>query len=298
MQAGLAPELRALELALQVRREVAVKPWEAMCVYDAATVLDVEVRFVDLPSAEGVYLKGPPARILLSSHRPSGRTSYNGAHELGHHVFGHGSQVDELLAGRRGHGTRPREEVLADLFAGFFLMPKTAVSTGFNRRGTTPVSCTPSDVIVIAGWLGVGYETLITHTTRSLRLMPEIHAKRLMRTQPRLARAALAGFESDGDVFVVSPLWMARTVDLRVGDFALLPTGSTFKGTNVCHVAASSSSTVASSVVYRACAPGTGHFMGPQESWTLEVRTTKQHYTGLAQYRHLEEVDDEHADHS
>jgi Zn-dependent peptidase ImmA (M78 family) len=59
----------------------------------------VEVRFSALPSAEGIYSPGKPV-IVVSSLRPAGRQAYTGAHELGHHIYGHGEQFDELVEDR------------------------------------------------------------------------------------------------------------------------------------------------------------------------------------------------------
>jgi Zn-dependent peptidase ImmA (M78 family) len=55
----------------------------------------VAVRFNDI-NMEGMYQRGAPPRIHVSARRPLPRRAYNCAHELGHHVFGHGSSIDEL----------------------------------------------------------------------------------------------------------------------------------------------------------------------------------------------------------
>jgi hypothetical protein len=47
-------------------------------------------------------------------------------------------------------------------------MPKAAVVGGFSRRNWNAASSTPAQIYTIAGWLGVGYETLITHMRASL----------------------------------------------------------------------------------------------------------------------------------
>src|SRR3546814_6969436 len=65
----------------------------------------------------GMYQRAPPPRIHLSARRPLPRRAYNCAHELGHHVFAHGSSIDELREdakepnGRRSGGEGVYQEV-------------------------------------------------------------------------------------------------------------------------------------------------------------------------------------------
>ena len=108
--------------------------------------------------------------ILISSDRPPGRQVYTGAHELGHHVYGRGVAVDEasVNAAQEGPASADPEEYLADRFAGFFLMPATAVKHGFRTRGWEPKECTPRQVYAVASWLGVGYATLVHRMGGSL----------------------------------------------------------------------------------------------------------------------------------
>ena len=58
-------------------------------------MLGIVVRFNNI-NMEGMYQRGLPPRIHLSARRPLPRRAYNCAHELGHHVFAHGSSIDEL----------------------------------------------------------------------------------------------------------------------------------------------------------------------------------------------------------
>jgi len=79
---------------------------DAICVYDVAQSLGIEVRFVGIPSLEGMYWKKSPATILLGAERPAGRQSFTCAHELGHHIFNHGNKIDGVLMGRPPGVTR------------------------------------------------------------------------------------------------------------------------------------------------------------------------------------------------
>lgn len=67
--------------------------------FDLALEIGVEVRLAPLPSAEDIDFPGKPV-IIVSSLRPSGRQAFTCAHEIGHHVYGHGEQFDELVEER------------------------------------------------------------------------------------------------------------------------------------------------------------------------------------------------------
>ena len=65
---------QALRAAIRLRIQFDVPPTAALCAFDAAENLNVELRFVDVPSMEGMYVKnsGPDLRpIILVSDRKS-----------------------------------------------------------------------------------------------------------------------------------------------------------------------------------------------------------------------------------
>jgi Zn-dependent peptidase ImmA (M78 family) len=87
----------AMVRALQMRARAGYPLRDPVCVYALAERLGIEVRFLDIPSMEGIYRGPKHPTIILSSLRPPGRQAYNCAHELGHHDLGHGAQFDELI---------------------------------------------------------------------------------------------------------------------------------------------------------------------------------------------------------
>lgn len=82
--------------SIEVQKEAGLALNSPICIYDLCDRLNVTVRFVDI-SMEGTYYKGENPRILLSALRPLPRRNFTCAHELGHHVFGHGSTIDDLI---------------------------------------------------------------------------------------------------------------------------------------------------------------------------------------------------------
>ena len=203
-------------------------PTEALCIYDAAENLGIEVRFVDIPSMEGMYVRNSGSNsqpiILVSALRPAGRQASTAAHELGHHVFAHGTRIDEYIADadETRRDILDSEEMIANMFAGFFLMPKAAVEHGFAARACAPVSATPRQVFAVAGWLGVGYGTLIHHMRSSLGMFSFGDAKRLLSIQPKRIRQEILGFNTPSDCFLVDHTWTGRPLDLQIGDMALV----------------------------------------------------------------------------
>ena len=103
--------------ALRVRTRAGLGLEEAVCVYDLAEHLGIEVRFTDIPSMEGMYYLASEPSIILSSLRPPGRRVFTCAHELGHHSNGDGTTIDQLVQEPRRSGFDTKE-FAADCFGG------------------------------------------------------------------------------------------------------------------------------------------------------------------------------------
>ena len=290
-----------------------IPPIEATCAYDVAERLGIEVRFVDIPSMEGMYVRAPSADaqpiilvsalrpagrsadaqpiILVSALRPAGRQAMTAAHELGHHVFGHGTRIDEYIASQDDHGepvtTVDPEEMAANMFAGFFLMPKVAVEHAFTVRGWAPLNPQPPQVFAVSGWLGVGYGTLIHHMHLSLGMLSRPQAKALLSVQPKRIREQLLGTSTSSDCFLLDCPWTGRPVDMQVGDIALIDTRPTIDGDCV-----ELTSTLPNGLTRgEAVTTGIGRIVTP--TWASFVRVRPRGFVGRSIFRHLESVDDD-----
>jgi len=275
---------QALLAALHVRQSNEIMPWQALCVFDLAERCGACVRFDDVDSMEGMYAKDK-STIMIPTHRPFGRKAFTAGHELAHHHFGHSFHIDKLVefADREFNP----EDFLADCFAGFLLMPKLAVDKGFASRGWSVVTCMPDQVFVVAGWLGVGYETLIKHLEHSLRAMPVEQARLLLKTKPKSIRASFLGIETAEDVFVVDTAWVDRAVDIQVGDYLIVPDGCVYERQCI-----EPAGETRSGQVYRGVRPGTGRLVSKDQPWAVHVRVSRRDFVGWSFYRHLEESDD------
>ena len=252
----------------------------------SAEKLGLEVRFLDLPSMEGMYLSASSPTVIVSSLRPPGRRAFTCAHELGHHNRSDGVEIDELVE----QWDIPRfdpKEFAADCFAGALLMPKMAVSGAFAIRGWSMEDCTPDQAFMVASYFGVGYTTLIHHMRSALQVLPDTRAQALLKVSPRKAQSLLLGWQTPQVVVVVDGHWTGRAVDVEVGDLIFAPGGAQSEGTCI-----EPSSDVEHGRLFVAGRPGIGR-LEASVTWSAFVRVSRRDYVGRALYRHWEEAGDE-----
>ena len=272
--------------ALRMRRSAGLRLDEAICVYDLAEHLGIEVRFAEIPSLEGMYCPELGPTIILSSLRPSGRRAYTCAHELGHHSKGDGTQIDQLT----DKPTRSRldtTEFAAECFAGALLMPKMAVQRAFTIRGWNIEESTPDQIYIIANYFGVGYSTLVHHMRSGLRLLHERHAAMLFKITNAQARAQAFSWQSPEPVCIVDYHWKGRPIDVEVGDLLLVQGRPAFDGYNLTHL-----EDTRRGLLFRAQQPGLSK-LSVDRGWSAFVRVSRRNFIGRSTFRHLREGDDE-----
>lgn len=273
---------RAVKLAGSVRRQFGAQPDEPVCPFDVAEFLGVSVRLVGLPSLEGMYLREQNA-ILVGAQRPMGRKRYSCAHEIGHHVFGHGSWIhrsDGSESEPVGRASVGFEEFLAERFAAALLMPKLVVMSAFARRGLQVSSAVPNEVFLVAQELGVGYTTLLDHLERTLHELDRGRADLLRRVPLPRIRSELGALAVCGDVVVVDRSWRRAFVDVEVGDVVLIEPGVIVSGPAL-------GLDSAGRYVAVAAGPAVLKLCGGRPS--VAVRVSKRQYTGLVRYSRLED---------
>ena len=278
----------AMAKALQLRKRTGASLWEAVCVYDIAERVGVDVRFIDIPSMEGAYCLSGRANIIVSSLRPPGRQAFTAAHELGHHAFGHGDQYDDLVHGRQDDEHSDPNEFIADCFAGALLMPKVAIDHSFSIRSISPHNCKPEDFYSISTYLGVGYQTLISHMRYGLRMLSPSRADELLGHAPKLLRSHLLGRECRDNLVVADKNWTGRAIDVQATELILLPPGTSIEGRAIAIVEQTSSSTLV-----QAIQPGIARAVTSDDDWAAYVRVMRKEYSGLGKYRFEDEVNDD-----
>ncbi|WP_446745600.1 ImmA/IrrE family metallo-endopeptidase [Silvibacterium acidisoli] len=279
--------LRASSAALKARKQGNIASGAPCNVFDLAIEMGIEVRFAPLPSAEGVYSPGKPV-IVVSSLRPQGRQSFTCAHELGHHIYGHGEQFDELVEERGNNRRYDPKEFEANCFASELLMPKTTLLRGLAARGWNVKNLSAEQCYRIASWLGVGYVTLIRHLHLGMELLTRQKAADLEQIKLPQIRESILGEKTKEHLVLVDECWNGRPIDARVDDLILLPSSFQVEGNNVTQVR-----NFPGGCLVKAIRPGIGRATLPHTTWAQYIRVSRKEFKGLAMFRHLEEVEDE-----
>ena len=276
----------AVARALKVRKEADCGLRSPLNVFDLCERLGVSVFFQDISSMEGIYMPDaqPRPAIILSSLRPQGRKAMNCGHELGHHVFGHGWQWDELIEERSESRKFDPSEFQADLFSAFLHMPKTAVSHALASRNLNPEHCCAEDIFALSTYFGVSYGGFVTHLERSLNLIGKKRASALAARTPKHIREALLGEPCPQNLIAVDLGWEEQAADVEVGDSLLFPFSVVLEGNCAQVSCATSSRTVIS-----ATAPGIAR-VSHSSGWSIFIRVMRKDYVGRARFRFDEEI--------
>jgi len=278
---------RAMHAAIATRARAKLDQHGPICIYELCEAIGVTVRFNNI-DMEGMYQRGTRPRIHLSARRPLVRRTYNCAHELGHHVFGHGSSIDELRDDAKEHPWEDPKEFLAETFAGFLLMPLIGLRRAFSAREWTPETATPAQIFTIACDFGVGYGTVLTHLSIALNMISRTRAAALQRVTPKALRADILGAVTLEPLIVADHYRARPTLDAEVKMLLLLP-----PGTETSNGSLSYDRDTAEGRLFRAVRPGIVQVRTDDGAWAAFVRIAPEAYVGLAQYRHLEDDQDE-----
>ena len=286
---------RAMQASIAARLKAKKDLVSPVCVYAVAEAHGVRVTFNDI-DMEGMYQRGSPPRIHLSARRPLVRRTYNCGHELGHHILGHGSSIDEL---RENQTVRPwdvPEEYSADTFAAYLLMPTLGLRHAFVARGLDPEKATPIEVYRVACHFSVGYTTLVTHLLYGAGMISRARAEILRKHTPKSLRAQILGSLTPKPLIVADEAWAAPTIDVEVGHLLLLPPSTQSHGNGLATVA-----DLPGGRLFEAKQPGLVQLNRPGTEWAAFARIARMTtdgnrlvgYVGRAEFRHLEEeIDD------
>lgn len=269
--------------AYKLRSELGIPLHKPVRVVDVCMKMNIEVRFLQLKSAEGMYANnGNKPVIIISSLRPRGRQNFTGGHELGHHVFGHGTNVDEL---HKKNDVYNPDEILADSFSNFFLMPKLAILNTFKSYGWDSKAPTANQIFIIANYFGVGYTTLIHHITRNLKLISESASNELLKFSPKKIKEGYLGFSPGHSNYyqIDNKYNIDVPLDAFVGDYFSIPPSISYEGVNLEEMIMKNGERI-----LRATETGISKLTNNSD-WAMYLRITKPQYEGLAQYRFMED---------
>lgn len=278
--------MKGMQAAIAARMKAGGDQKSPLCIYGICEAYGVTVRFNDI-NMEGMYDRQPKPRIHLSALRPLARRTFTCAHELGHHIFGHGSTIDEMQDDQ-SKTDRPPNEVLADAFAAFTLMPTLGLREAFARRGITPDTATAAQVFAVACNFGVGQSTLVNHLAYGIGAMSLGKRDSLGRVTPKMIRTELLGEIVSEPLTVADEFWNSSTLDMEAGALVLLPRGVVVDATIL-----APERDVPTGRVFRAAKVGMTRVVVPGTTWATFVRIARRQYLGLARYRHLEDTNND-----
>jgi Zn-dependent peptidase ImmA (M78 family) len=279
--------MKAMQASISARTKAGVDLKTPTCIYGLCDAHGVVVRFNDI-NMEGMYDRHPKPRIHVSALRPLARRTFTCAHELGHHIFGHGSTIDELRDDDSSATNRPPNEILADAFAAFVLMPTLGLREAFQKRGVDPNKASAMDMYAVACNFGVGQSTLVNHLAYGIGMINPIQRGLLGRITPKMIRTELLGEVVTQPLTLADQHWNSPTLDAEEGALLLLPTGVVVD-TGVLMPERD----LPSGRLFRAMKPAITRVVIPGTTWATFVRIAPRQYVGLAHFRHLEDTKDD-----
>jgi Zn-dependent peptidase ImmA (M78 family) len=279
--------MRAMQAAISARLQADLDLKSPLCIYKLCEAHRVVVRFNEI-NMEGMYDRTPRPRIHLSALRPLARRAFTCAHELGHHVFGHGSTIDELREDQAESDRQQPNEVLANAFAAFVLMPTLGIREAFAKRRLTPGNASAIELYAIACNFGVGQATLVNHLAYGIQAISTARRAQLGQITPKMIRTELLGSSVSEPLTLADEHWNSQTLDMEQGALALLPSGVVVDTTLLMP-----ERDLPMGRLFRAISTGITRVVIPGTAWATYVRVAPHRYVGLARFRHLEECSDD-----
>lgn len=168
----------------------------------------------------GFYLRhGQATGIVLNSRHPEDLQRYTCAHELGHHLLGHQSHLDDDGDVNQLNG--PLQEQAAQVFAGSFLMPLGLVNRLLRAHDLIGRPLSRVDAYKLSRDMDVSYAACIWRL-RALDLLGPATARAYVRDGAAAAKTNLRGDEpiadARADVYVIDELVDHLELAVRVGD--------------------------------------------------------------------------------
>lgn len=213
----------AMILAAETRERLGLDGFERLDVFDAVVADGLKLMFRPLQHVAGFY---EPARagagpgVLINGGHPLSLQRYSAGHEYGHHLFGHGRQVDRDGEPRPGRPTATPDEQRAEAFSAWFLMPPEGAQTVLDRLGI-PRPATEQEAYTLALRLGVSYRAMCIHLP-SLGLVHRATAEAWARLALKSVKRQLTHDPPSGgwanDVWVVREPDAQAPLVVRCGD--------------------------------------------------------------------------------
>jgi hypothetical protein len=156
----------AMGVAFEAHEDLGLDTLGRIDVFEAIAGDRVKLHFRPLDCA-ALYLPASVAvrpGVLVNSRHPLALQRYSAGHEYGHHLYGHGEQIDRESEPRGTSVKLPPHEMLAEAFAAWFLMPPEAVEAALRLVGLE-VASTPAHTYAVALRLGTSFRATCNRIT-------------------------------------------------------------------------------------------------------------------------------------
>lgn len=216
---------QAMDAAAEAHEEYGIDTFARIDVFAVIIEAGIDLFFRPTGDVAGAYLPAATfgaTGIVINSDHPLALQRYSGGHEFGHHWYGHGAKVDyEVeLATRPERDRLDSEEMLAEAFASWFLMPPELVELMLERVGVERPR-TPRDVYQLALRLGTSYQATCYHLP-SVQLFKSDSAHAWAQLTLRTIKEELTSLPRPGgwrqDVWAIREGDEGQTLTVRRGD--------------------------------------------------------------------------------
>jgi Zn-dependent peptidase ImmA (M78 family) len=201
----------AMGAAHRAHKQFGVDPRSRVDVFGVLRSANAYVFFRPLRSMFGAYLptKGEMPGLLINSNLPLSVQRYTAAHEFGHVYMKHktvslDSEISFVPEERSGVD---QDEIAAEAFAAFFLMPKPLVVNSMRDLALRPEQINPSTAYLLALRMGTSYRATVNHL-QTLKFVTRSLAAKLRDIKPQDIKQDLNEDEKVGkrDVWVLDEL--------------------------------------------------------------------------------------------
>jgi Zn-dependent peptidase ImmA (M78 family)/predicted secreted protein len=207
----------AMGAAHRAHREFDVDPRSRVDVFGALRLAGAYVFFRPLKSMCGAYLPSGdnlPA-LLINSNLPLSVQRYTAAHELGHVFLKHKTlslDTEDGFVPETRSGT-DEDEVVAEAFAAFFLMPKPLVVNSIKELGVQVEHIAPRDVYLLSLRMGTSFKATINQL-QTLKIIRWPLAEKLRALTPKEIKQELNDEEALGrhDIWLLDEHWNGKRI--------------------------------------------------------------------------------------
>ena len=206
----------AMGAAYRAQKEFHVDPTLRVDVFKVLEQAGAYVFFRPLKSMYGAYL---PIRdsvgLLINSNLPLSVQRYTAAHEFGHYYLEHKtlSLEKDLDFVAENRAPVDEDEITAEAFAAFFLMPKPLVVNSIRDLDVKAAEIDSESAYLLALRMGTSYRATINQL-HTYKLISKSHALDLKQSVPKEVKLKLNDNEGVGrhDVWLLNENWHGKHI--------------------------------------------------------------------------------------